>query len=153
MQTKTSFASILFRLLDKSNNFRCQKENIMCKFKNFKNALSVFFVVMLGIAATNAYSEKLEGGRRLTTPIGDIAFEVVGQVSNLSPSVSKQYGYLTFVNGLNADQIFDSANQWLGWDGTYKGKLQPTDVYGYTLDAEFSDGQKLRKTGDITLLR
>ncbi len=40
-----------------------------------------------------------------------------------------------------------------GWDGTFKGKLQPMDVYSYTLDVEFTDGQKLRKTGDITLLR
>ena len=49
--------------------------------------------------------------------------------------------------------IFQSASKGLGWNGTYKGKLQPTDVYGYTLEAEFSDGQKVRKTGDITLLR
>jgi gliding motility-associated-like protein len=40
-----------------------------------------------------------------------------------------------------------------GWDGTFKGVLQPIDVYGYTLDVEFTDGKKLRKTGDITLLR
>jgi gliding motility-associated-like protein len=40
-----------------------------------------------------------------------------------------------------------------GWDGTFKGKLQPMDVYTYTLDVEFTDGKKLRKTGDITLLR
>jgi gliding motility-associated-like protein len=40
-----------------------------------------------------------------------------------------------------------------GWNGTYKGKLQPMDVYAYTLDVEFTDGKKLRKTGDITLLR
>ena len=49
--------------------------------------------------------------------------------------------------------IFQSTSKGIGWDGTYKGKLQPLDVYGYTLDAEFSDGKKLRKTGDITLLR
>lgn len=49
--------------------------------------------------------------------------------------------------------IFQSASKRQGWDGTFKGILQPIDVYGYTLDAEFSDGKKLRKTGDITLLR
>ena len=49
--------------------------------------------------------------------------------------------------------IFESANKTNGWDGTFKGKLQPLDVYTYTLDAEFSDGKKTRKTGDITLLR
>jgi gliding motility-associated-like protein len=49
--------------------------------------------------------------------------------------------------------VFRSLNKREGWDGFYKGKLQPTDVYTYTLDAEFVDGQKARKTGDITLLR
>ena len=49
--------------------------------------------------------------------------------------------------------IFQSASKRQGWDGTFKGILQPIDVYGYTLDAEFSDGKKIRKTGDITLLR
>lgn len=51
-----------------------------------------------------------EGARRLTTPLGDIAFEVVGQVSNLSPTVSKQYGYLSLINGLTAGQIFTTAD-------------------------------------------
>ncbi len=83
----------------------------MCKFKNFKNALIAFIVVVfvLGISTTTTYSQLLNGGRRLTTPIGDIAFEVVGQVSNPSPTTSHQYGYLSLVNGLNADQIFNTA--------------------------------------------
>ena len=49
--------------------------------------------------------------------------------------------------------VFQSASKKIGWDGTYKGKLQPIDVYTYTLDVEFTDGKKMRKTGDITLLR
>jgi hypothetical protein len=35
----------------------------------------------------------------------------------------------------------------------YNSKLQPIDVYTYTLDVEFTDGNKTRKTGDITLIR
>ena len=49
--------------------------------------------------------------------------------------------------------VFSTSTLRQGWDGTYKGVLQPMDVYTYTLDVEFTDGQKLRKTGDITLLR
>lgn len=49
--------------------------------------------------------------------------------------------------------VFESASKNFGWDGRFKGKLQAMDVYAYTLDVEFSDGKKLRKTGDITLLR
>ena len=49
--------------------------------------------------------------------------------------------------------IFSATEKSQGWDGTYKGALQPLEVYTYTLDVEFSDGKKYRKTGDITLLR
>ena len=51
-----------------------------------------------------------KGATQLTTPLGDIAFEVVGQVSNLSPTVSKQYGYLSLINGLAAGEIFTTAD-------------------------------------------
>ncbi|MFN8244064.1 MAG: PKD domain-containing protein [Ferruginibacter sp.] len=49
--------------------------------------------------------------------------------------------------------VFETTDRNQGWDGTFKGAVQAMDVYTYTLDVEFTDGQKLRKTGDITLLR
>jgi gliding motility-associated-like protein len=49
--------------------------------------------------------------------------------------------------------VFETANRQAGWDGTFKGALQPQDVYTYSLDVEFTDGKKIRKTGDITLIR
>ncbi len=50
-------------------------------------------------------------------------------------------------------KVFESTNPSNGWNGYYKGKLQSMDVYVYTLDVIFSDGTKVRKTGDITLIR
>ncbi len=50
-------------------------------------------------------------------------------------------------------EIFRSSSQANGWDGTFKGSLQPMDVYTYSLSVEFTDGKKLQKTGDISLLR
>lgn len=49
--------------------------------------------------------------------------------------------------------VFNSTSQKTGWDGTYKGIIQPMDVYTYVLDVQFTDGTKYRKTGDITLIR
>jgi gliding motility-associated-like protein len=49
--------------------------------------------------------------------------------------------------------VYESNNRKSGWDGTYKGQPQPVDVYQYTLDVQFTDGTKKRKTGDITLIR
>ncbi len=49
--------------------------------------------------------------------------------------------------------VFSTSDRTQGWDGTFRGQVQAMDVYTYTLDAEFTDGTKVRKTGDITLLR
>lgn len=50
-------------------------------------------------------------------------------------------------------QMFESNDKHIGWDGKYKGVLQPMDVYAYTLNVEFTDGTKATKKGDITLIR
>lgn len=50
-------------------------------------------------------------------------------------------------------KIFETTDKNIGWDGTFKGQLQPVDVYIYTLEAEFINGKKLNKKGDITLIR
>jgi gliding motility-associated-like protein len=49
--------------------------------------------------------------------------------------------------------IYESLNIQNGWDGTYKGDVQPNGVYVYFLEAEFNDGTKTTKKGTITLLR
>jgi gliding motility-associated-like protein len=50
-------------------------------------------------------------------------------------------------------KLFETTDPNQGWDGTYKGVIQPMDVYVYTLQAEFTDGTKTSKKGDITLIR
>lgn len=50
-------------------------------------------------------------------------------------------------------KVFETTSRKMGWDGRYKGKLQPMDTYAYTLAVTFSDGSKVKKTGDITLIR
>ena len=49
--------------------------------------------------------------------------------------------------------MFETNDSQLGWDGKYKGKPQPMDAYGYTLEAELLTGQKIIKKGSITLVR
>jgi len=49
--------------------------------------------------------------------------------------------------------VFQSNDRNIGWDGTYKGVLQPMDVYAYTLEAGYFDGTHVSKKGDITLVR
>jgi len=49
--------------------------------------------------------------------------------------------------------VYIGTSQSEGWDGRYNGKLQPQEVYHYTLELEFSDKERATKKGDITLLR
>ncbi len=49
--------------------------------------------------------------------------------------------------------VFISTNQSVGWDGTYKGVLQPQDVYHYVLQVKFTNKSSTTLKGDITLLR
>ena len=49
--------------------------------------------------------------------------------------------------------VFQTADQATGWDGRFKGALQPMDAYAYQLDVQFSDGTRATKKGDITLIR
>ena len=50
-------------------------------------------------------------------------------------------------------KLFETTDPNKGWDGTFRGVLQPMDVYVYTLEVEFTDGTKASKKGDITLIR
>lgn len=49
--------------------------------------------------------------------------------------------------------VFQSSDIATGWDGRYKGEIQPQEVYHYTLNVDFWDDTKAARTGDITLLR
>lgn len=50
-------------------------------------------------------------------------------------------------------KVFETNNRLQGWNGRFKGALQPMDVYAYTLEVEYFDGQKVSRKGDITLIR
>jgi hypothetical protein len=74
--------------------------------------LSTLFAALLPLPVSGLPDE--HHSRRLSTPLGGIAFEVVGQVTNFppagpgQPTTSQQYGYLSLINGLTADQIFST---------------------------------------------
>jgi len=51
------------------------------------------------------------------------------------------------------NQIFHSNSIDNGWDGTYKGKAQPTGVYVYVAKLTDANGKVTTKKGSITLIR
>ncbi len=51
------------------------------------------------------------------------------------------------------EKVFDSGDQFLGWDGNYKGVLQEPGVYVYQARIVFLDDTKSLRTGSVTLIR
>lgn len=49
--------------------------------------------------------------------------------------------------------LFESFDQSLGWDGTFKGIPQNIEVYAYMLIATMADGSQVSQSGNVTLLR
>lgn len=51
------------------------------------------------------------------------------------------------------EKIYDSPNQWQGWDGTYRGEMQNPGVYTYYVEGIYLNGKKKEKKGTVTLIR
>lgn len=51
------------------------------------------------------------------------------------------------------EQLFHTKDPQKGWDGMRGGKVVPTGVYYYVINATGADGKKYKKSGDINILR
>jgi large repetitive protein len=51
------------------------------------------------------------------------------------------------------EKVFESTEQFNGWDGTYKGVMQGVGTYVYQAKITFLDNTELNKVGSVTLLR
>ena len=70
-----------------------------------------------------------------------------------------------YVRGSNVEEVFMTVyNRWgekmfetndksIGWDGTFKNKQLPPDVYGYYMQVKCFNGMEYFKKGNITLIR
>ncbi|PYF70025.1 Ig-like domain-containing protein [Pedobacter nutrimenti] len=89
-----------------------------------------------GVFVPNTFTPNGDGNN-------DVFYAYGNTIAKLKMRIYNQWGQF----------IFESQNIQTGWDGTYKGQLQPTGVYVYLLDLEFTDGTTSTKKGTITLLR
>lgn len=48
--------------------------------------------------------------------------------------------------------IFRTTDPYIGWDGYYQGRLARQDVYAWKAIAQFSNGHRITKSGDVTLI-
>jgi gliding motility-associated-like protein len=50
-------------------------------------------------------------------------------------------------------KVFESNDQSIGWDGTFKGESLAPDVFGYYMQCTCDDGSQQFVKGNITLLK
>jgi len=81
------------------------------------------------------------------TPNGDgnnDIFYVYGNaIMNVKMRIYNQWGQF----------VFQSMQMTNGWDGSFKGQMQPNGVYVYYIDLVLSDGTTTMRKGTITLIR
>jgi gliding motility-associated-like protein len=51
------------------------------------------------------------------------------------------------------EKVFESSNQRVSWDGTYKGEMQGPGVYSYYVNVEYLDGKFIDRKGSVSILR
>lgn len=84
----------------------------------------------------NAFTPNKDGNN-------DILFVRGRNVTSLHLAIFNRWG----------EKVFETTDQKIGWDGTYKGKEVDPAVFVYHLTISCGDGQELFKKGNITLIR
>ncbi len=50
-------------------------------------------------------------------------------------------------------KVFETTDIYIGWDGSYKGKMLNPAVFVYYLEAELSNGENINQSGNISLIK
>jgi gliding motility-associated-like protein len=102
--------------------------------------------------------------RQICQPVQALVIPAI-DVPNAFTPMTGDANSILYVRGYGISQLkFTIWNRWgqkvfetndpnIGWNGNFKGVMQPMDVYVYTLSATFFDGVEVNKKGDITLIR
>lgn len=97
--------------------------------------------VLTGAELPSAFSPNGDGHN-------DVFYVRGGAIETSSLRVYNRWGQLVFESE-NAPPNMAK----YGWDGTYKGKEQEVEAYGWVLNVTFIDGTTAQRKGNVTLLR
>lgn len=73
----------------------------------------------------------------------DILYVRSANIQELNFSIYNRWG----------EKVFETHDKNEGWNGNYKGKQCPPGVYYYMAEVVFTNGEKLMKKGNVTLVR
>ncbi len=95
----------------------------------------------------NAFSPNLYG------PTGGGLGEDPNSNDVFRPKVQGVVEYELMIFNRWGELLFHTTDKNIGWDGYYKGKLSPQDVYIYQIKVVFVNGERITRTGDVNLIR
>ena len=83
------------------------------------------------------------------------AFTPGGGVNNVLQIIRRGDATLKNFSIFNrwGNKVFETTNIDEGWDGTFKGSMQPMGVYVFMIEAYTNKGTKFYKQGNVTLIR
>jgi len=111
--------------------------------------LNVFVKAYYKLEIPNAFaaSNSSNGGDWRRDPEGNRIFYPYTE----NPDAVKEFEMLIFNRW--GELIFESNSIFNGWDGFYRGKASPQEVYVYKISLRWENGQSFEKMGDVTLFR
>lgn len=74
--------------------------------------------------------------------VNDILYVRGGPFQQLEFKIYNEWGNLIFVSNIQSD----------GWDGTFKGVMQPTGVFVYTVNGITLDSENIKVSGEVNLI-
>ena len=75
--------------------------------------------------------------------VNDVLFVRGEHIDALSLAIYNRWGQL----------VFETTDQSIGWDGTFKGAPAPQEVYGFVLEVNCPGGEQYKTQGNISLFR
>jgi gliding motility-associated-like protein len=154
VNASTGGTSYLWRFGDGDTLFTIRRDTTVSHFYNATGTFNTCLIVYNNFGCTDTVCTTVSARvipaldvPNAFTPNGDGVNDKVFvrgfAINRMKWSIYNRWGQL----------VYASTDRNQGWDGRYKGVLQPQEVYTYTLEIEFTDGTRATKTGDITLLR
>lgn len=115
------------------------------KFMNSNGCLSLMsnkIVTEIGCDATNIYVPDV------FSPNGD---GINDEVKAICVGITKLKFFKIYNRWGNI--LFETADQSKGWDGRFRGQVQPSDSYIWLVEGIDTNGKEIRKTGTLNLIK
>jgi len=114
----------------KVNDGRCiELDTININIENCDTTKNTFFI-------PNSFSPNKDGDN-------DVLFVRGSGIKNVKLFIYNRWG----------EKVFETYNINKGWDGTYKGRKLNPAVFAWYAEVEFSDGDRIYRKGNVTLIR